>query len=149
MKTKVLHHSFVRFIPETVDEGVIYISMEYGTAQHCCVCGCGSLVVTPFSPTDWQLCFNGEAVTLSPSIGNWNFACQSHYWIRKGRIQWAGKWSEDEIEDGRKRDQINKGRHVAKPDSPIAEPPKEIKAAEKPARTGWQYLLDRVWNWLK
>ena len=149
MKTKVLHHSFVKFIPEVLDEGILYISMEYGTAMHRCACGCGNPVVTPFSPTDWQLYFNGEAISLSPSIGNWNFTCQSHYWIRQGQIQWAGKWSKDEIEKGRKRDQINKGRHVAKPDNPIAELPKVVEEVVKPTPSGWRYLLDRFWNWLK
>jgi hypothetical protein len=32
-------------------------------------------------------------VTLAPSIGNWNYACRSHYWIRKNQIQWAGSMS--------------------------------------------------------
>ena len=28
--------------------------------------------------------------TLDPSIGNWSFACRSHYFMRKGRVVWAG-----------------------------------------------------------
>ena len=39
-------------------------------------------VVIPFSPTDWQLAFDGERASLQPSISNWNFACRSHYWIK-------------------------------------------------------------------
>jgi len=34
-------------------------------------------VVTPLSPTGWSLIFDGETVSLYPSIGNWNFPCRS------------------------------------------------------------------------
>jgi len=61
------------------------------------VCGCNNEVVTPLSPTDWQLTFDGESVSLNPSIGNWSFKCKSHYWIVKDTIKMARKWSDDEI----------------------------------------------------
>lgn len=105
---KTLQHKFVEFIPDKIEEGVIYISVEYCTAIHKCVCGCGNEVVTPLSPTDWSIEFDGETISLSPSIGNWNFKCQSHYWIRKNKIKMARKWSKDEIEDGRNYDSKNK-----------------------------------------
>jgi hypothetical protein len=88
---KMLQHRFVEFMPETLEEGVLYVSMEYCTAIHNCVCGCGNKVVTPISPTDWQLQFNGKSVSLKPSIGNWSFDCQSHYWITNNKVSWAGK----------------------------------------------------------
>jgi len=40
-------HKFVEFIPEKIEEGVLYISIQYCTAIHNCVCGCGNEVVTP------------------------------------------------------------------------------------------------------
>jgi hypothetical protein len=90
---------------EQMDNGVIYISMEYSTAIHKCACGCGNEVVTPFSPTDWELIFDGT-VSLYPSIGNWSFPCQSHYWITKNRIKWAPKWTKKQIEEGRKQEKF-------------------------------------------
>lgn len=30
---------------------------------------------------------------LRPSVGNWSFPCQSHYWIDNGRVRWAGRMS--------------------------------------------------------
>ena len=105
---KHLQHKFVEFIPQNIEEGVLYISLEYCTAIHKCVCGCANEVVTPLSPTDWEITFNGETVSLSPSIGNWNFECQSHYWIIKNKIKMARRWSEMEIEKGRKNDDIIK-----------------------------------------
>jgi len=97
-KIAKLAHRFVEFIPEAVEEGVLYVSMEYATAIHKCCCGCGNEVVTPLSPVDWTLIYDGTAVTLHPSIGNWGFACQSHYWIRGDSVIWAGRWSKRRIE---------------------------------------------------
>jgi hypothetical protein len=110
---EALRHEFVEYIPDELEDGVIYVSMDYATAAHRCACGCGSEVITPFSPTDWRLTFDGETVSLKPSIGNWSFPCQSHYWIERGRIRWAPKWSREKIEAGRARDRRAKERHAA------------------------------------
>jgi len=69
-----------------------------------CACGCGNKVVTPITPADWQLFYDGDAVSLTPSIGNWGFPCRSHYWIDAGRIRWAGAWTSKQISAGRARD---------------------------------------------
>jgi hypothetical protein len=98
-----LEHRFVKVIPDQIEEGVLYISIEYATAIHKCVCGCKNDVVTPLSPTDWKLTYDGDTVSLYPSIGNWNFECNSHYWITNNRIKHARKWSTEEVELGRKR----------------------------------------------
>lgn len=107
---KIIDHKFVEFIPDLkeMQDGVIYISLEYDTAVHNCACGCGEQVVTPFSPTDWKLTYNGESVSLYPSIGNWEFNCRSHYWIKKGKILWAEDWSDKQIEANRYLDKKTK-----------------------------------------
>ena len=46
----------------------------------------------------------GETISLDPSIGNWNFRCQSHYWIRRNRAIWAPRWSRKEIDAARAHD---------------------------------------------
>lgn len=101
-----LNHKFVKTMPDNFEFGTIYISMEYATAIHLCICGCGQKVVTPFSPTDWRLIYDGRTVTLDPSIGNWSFACQSHYWITRSRVRMARKWTKSQIEQGRKEEQL-------------------------------------------
>ena len=93
----VLTHEFVELIPDDLKEGVIYVCVQYATVAHKCCCCCGKEVVTPLSPTDWKLMFDGKTITLDPSIGNWNFECQSHYWIRGNRVRWAPKWSQEMI----------------------------------------------------
>ena len=84
-----LKHEFVEFIPEDLEQGTLYISVRFKTGTHLCSCGCGNIVVTPLRLTDWKLIFDGKTVSLHPSIGNWSFPCQSHYWIRNNRIEWA------------------------------------------------------------
>lgn len=105
---RILSHEFVEFIPEQLQEGVLYVSMTYATAAHRCFCGCGREVVTPLSPTDWKLIFNGEAVSLWPSVGNWSFPCRSHYVIENNCVQWCGEMSQSAIEAGRARDRVLK-----------------------------------------
>lgn len=109
-KAHAISVEFVEFIPNELREGSLYVSMPYATAAHKCCCGCGHEVVTPLSPTDWTLIFNGETISLTPSIGNWNFPCKAHYWIKRNRIHWARAWSEEEIAAGRTRDAIRKKR---------------------------------------
>lgn len=97
MKNKMIKHVFVSDIPEMLEEGIIYISLKHNTALHKCAYGCGEEVVTPISPNDWKLTYDGRSVTLYPSIGNWNFKCRSHYWLREGKIIWAEDWSVERI----------------------------------------------------
>ncbi len=108
---QTLKHKFVEFIPDSLEDGVLYISIEYCTAIHKCVCGCGNEVVTPISPTDWNLSFNGRSVSLSPSIGNWNFKCKSHYWIINNKIIFARKWGNWKIDLERKMDSKRKKKY--------------------------------------
>lgn len=107
----VLRYEFVEFVPEEISQGVLYISIPYATAVHLCCCGCGHEVVTPLSPTDWSLIFDGTTVSLDPSIGNWSFECQSHYFIKRNRIEWWDKWSKERINNGRAFDKIRKDHY--------------------------------------
>lgn len=100
-----LKHEFVEFIPEQLDAGILYISLEYAVGAHLCFCGCRSKVVTPLHPTHWKLEFDGSTVSLWPSIGSWSLPCRSHYWIRHGQVEWAPTWSNKEIMFGTRNDQ--------------------------------------------
>ena len=82
-----LTHEFVDFIPDRPEPGVLYVSIRYATAVHLCACGCGNKAVTPLTPKDWKLTFDGESISLHPSVGNWGFPCRSHYWIRNDHAQ--------------------------------------------------------------
>ncbi|MFA6417249.1 MAG: DUF6527 family protein [Patescibacteria group bacterium] len=111
-----ISHKFVKNIPDKIEEGVVYISIEYATAIHKCFCGCGNEVVTPFSPTDWELIFNGKTISIYPSVGNWNFDCRSHYWITSNQVKWAPKWTKGQIERGVDSDRKNKKEYYSAKD---------------------------------
>jgi len=114
---ETLSHKFVDVIPEHLEQGVLYVSGSRRTAIHLCVCGCGNEVVTPISPTDWQLKFDGETISLSPSIGLWEFNCRSHYWITRSKIMHSGAWTDSQVQDGRKREKKRRDKfYDTKPD---------------------------------
>ena len=115
-------HEFVEFIPDDLKEGTIYISLKYCTVVHRCCCGCGREVVTPLSLTAWKLIFDGETVSLYPSIGSWNLPCQSHYFITKSKVIWARKWTKNQIERGRKREARAKDDYYAEKDRDLESP---------------------------
>lgn len=126
---RTLSHEFVEFIPEQLQEGVLYVSTAYATATHRCFCGCGREVVTPLSPTDWKLTFDGETVSLSPSIGNWSFPCKSHYWIEANKVQWCGEMSRKAIDAGQVRDRQLKAAYFGDERTPPGLKPAQVATA--------------------
>jgi len=114
---ETLRHVFVETLPDALEPAVIYVSLEYATAAHLCACGCGHEAVTPLSPTDWQIAYDGEtlsliggddAVSRAGSVGNWSFPCRSHYLIRRGRVQWRQPWTTEQVAAGRSGDRAAK-----------------------------------------
>lgn len=117
-----LRPEFVEHIPEELEAGVIYVSTTFATAIHSCCCGCGREVVTPLSPTDWAITYDGQSIWLDPSIGNWSFDCQSHYWIERSQVRWAPRWSRERIALGRAADRATKAAHYSATNELVAEP---------------------------
>jgi hypothetical protein len=70
--------------------------------------------VTPLSPAGWRLQKKGDMVSLYPSIGNWNYPCKSHYWIRSNQVQWAAALSKKQIQRVQKRDSADVDAYVRK-----------------------------------
>lgn len=128
---------FVVGIPPDPEPGVLYVSMEYATSVHLCPCGCGLKVVLPLNPAQWRLCYDGETISLSPSVGNWQYPCRSHYWIRHNQVHWAGAWSDAQIERGRRRDAADLERYHRGPRQT------EAKDAFPRELSGWWSRLKR------
>jgi Family of unknown function (DUF6527) len=139
VKQHALSHEFIEHFPEQLAEGTLYVSMQYATAAHKCCCGCGNDVYTPLSPTDWELIFDGRTISLHPSIGNWSFLCQSHYFITSDRVQWVRRWSSQEIAAGRASDKRAKQQchDAAKTTTTDRD---EERMREKPAKRWWRKL---------
>lgn len=89
MSAREMTHRFVRAMPDRLDPGILYVSLDYLTTSHLCACGCGEEVVLPLHPTKWRVTFDGHSVSMNPSIGSRALACRSHYWIDRGRVRWA------------------------------------------------------------
>lgn len=90
-KLNTITPRFVHFIPEETEEGILYISEEYKAVIHRCCCGCGHEVSTPIDSmfNGWTLTKNEGLVSLSPSIGNFQLPCNTHYFIRDNQIIWC------------------------------------------------------------
>lgn len=97
--------------PRMLEEGVLYISEECELAAHKCCCGCGEDVITPLRPARWRLDRNGGRVSLYPSIGNWRFACRSHYWIRDNRVIPSYALDDEEIADVIELDKVAREKY--------------------------------------
>lgn len=142
MKSSSIRHEFVDSIPEELEQGVLYITIRYRTAAHLCACGCGLKVVTPIKPKRWVLFFDGETVSLWPSIGRWQLPCRSHYVIENDRIRWARPWTNEGIESGRYQDELDVRTYFA---SRISESqmPDELEAAATRTRPN---PISRAWS---
>ena len=122
-------------IPTALPDGVLFVSVKYSTAAHNCCCGCGEKVVTPLKAGKWRLERHGEAVSLSPSIGNWSLACQSHYWIRKNQVEWSAALNAAQIAANRESD-----RRVLR----------DAQAHRARSERGfWERRWDAIKNWFK
>ena len=117
MRVSTVRTQFVEYIPSVREEGVLYVSTTFRTAVHNCACGCGNKVVTPIDPARWHFSWDGIDATLSPSVGNWVFPCQSHYLIQRGGVNWSTQWSEKQIRAGALRDREARTQQFAGPAS--------------------------------
>lgn len=104
MTIKELEPVFVESFPTPLHPGALYVSTRFSTAAHLCACGCGREVITPLSPAQWAVKFDG-AVSVWPSIGNWTFPCRSHYIIDRGRVRWSRDFTDREVRSNQASDQ--------------------------------------------
>ena len=79
----------VERIPHKLKQGILYVCLECQVAVHLCACGCGEKTVTPLEENEWNLTFDKNGLSLSPSIGNFNIPCKSHYFITNNKVRWG------------------------------------------------------------
>jgi hypothetical protein len=104
MRAERITPRFVEFVPDALEHGVVYIAIAYGAVIHACCCGCGEKVATPLGPAEWSLTYNGEEITLDPSIGNGALPCRSHYFITRNEVRWARPLSKAQTTAALQRD---------------------------------------------
>lgn len=92
----------------------LYWSKEYRMCGHLCACGCGDFIQLPVGPVDYTLTLGTSGPTLRPSVGNWDI-CDAHYLITDGEIQWAPKWTPEQIAAGRAMEDARRAAYYTKP----------------------------------
>ncbi len=90
--------------PSSPEPGIFYYSEDFRSSLHLCACGCGSHVVLPIKPAGWALAHTADGFSLSPSVGNREFECRSHYLLKRGQIIWLPPMSDGEAAASRARD---------------------------------------------
>ena len=104
MKTRAWTAVWVDDMPASLEPGNLYVSVKHRLTEHLCACGCGTEVSLPLGRSEWRIEYDGESVSVWPSIGNWRLPCRSHYIIEKGLTSWSLAWTEKEIQTGQALD---------------------------------------------
>ena len=142
---KRLTPCFVERMPSDLEDGILYIGIETGTILHRCACGCGHEVNTPLGRTDWSFTYDGETVSLWPSVGNWSFPCRSHYVVKNNKVEWASAWTDEEVEAGRRADRALKAKQYASPEARSRPEFAPAPTADAVPKLGWwERLLSRI-----
>lgn len=125
----------IHYMPKALEPGVLYASEEFGAAAHLCACGCGAKIRTPLGLTEWRLEESIEGPSLIPSVGNWQQPCRSHYWIWRGKVEWHGDWTEEQIQAGRRREHQRREMYFSE--------------REKQRRSQSRSIVQRIWGAIK
>lgn len=118
-------------MPKELEPGILYVSEEFGAAAHLCACGCGAKIRTPLGPTEWSFFESPNGPTLSPSIGNWQQPCRSHYIIRDGQVFWADSWTPEQVVAGRAAEELRRETYYNN---------------LHPQNNG---IFKKIWSWIK
>ena len=100
--------------PKELIPGILYVSDKFSTSAHLCPCGCGNRIIIPIGAMNWTLKVKRGKPSLYPSLGNWELPCRSHYWIRNGQIVWSDQWTDNEINAGRKAEELKRQNYYQK-----------------------------------
>ena len=99
---------WVEDMPQSMRSGTLYISIKHRLIEHVCACGCGEEISLPLGKSEWRIAYDGDSISVFPSVGNWRLPCKSHYVIRENKTIWCTRWTEKQILEGRKRDRAEK-----------------------------------------
>lgn len=85
----------VEELPDSLNRRSLYVAGEgphLWFAAFICPCGCGAAVQLSLMPEGrprWTLTEHDDGTaTLNPSIWRTK-GCRSHFWVRRGRIEWV------------------------------------------------------------
>jgi hypothetical protein len=116
-------------LPAQVGPYEFHYSRRFEMAAVACACGCGHRIMLNLLDQH-KVKIEGGLPTVSPSILVSDAPCLSHFFITRGKVDWAEKWSKKTV-DKVMQSQIR--RHVER----------DNKRKPKPT------FLHRCANWLK
>lgn len=97
MKIDKFKVEFVDRIPANLKNGILYVCINCNVIVHRCACGCGEKTITPIhSKYGWIMRYDGETITLRPSIGNFSIPCESHYYITENKVEWLERYQQND-----------------------------------------------------
>lgn len=101
MKTNKFKVEFVDKIPSNLKDGILYVCISCNVIVHRCACECGERTVTPIDKKyGWVMKYDGQAITLRPSIGNFSIPCRSHYYITDNNVEWLESYQQKNNKKG-------------------------------------------------
>ena len=84
-------------LPPQVGPYEFYYSRRFEMAALACACGCGHRVMLNLLDQH-HLVIEGEFPTVTPSILVSDAPCLSHFFIRRGQVEWAQQWSKKTVD---------------------------------------------------
>jgi hypothetical protein len=87
----------------------------------------------------------GDAISLYPSIGNWNFPCRSHCIIERGRIVEAPPSTDEEVAAGGASDRRAKARYYGATEAPVKAAIPTGHSEDRGGKSLWS-KIQRLWT---
>ena len=132
MSAYVYHIIVSESLPSHIEPFEFHYSRRFEMAALACPCGCGHRVMLNLLDQH-QLLIEEDLPTVVPSILVSDAPCVSHFFIRRGRVEWAQRWNEKTV-DRIMKSQVR--RHV------------EQDKKRKPKPSFLQRCTDWLTSWL-
>jgi hypothetical protein len=84
-------------LPPQVGPFEFHYSRRFEMAALACACGCGHRVMLNLLDQH-QLVIEGGLPTVTPSILVSDAPCLSHFFVRRGQVEWAQQWSKKTVD---------------------------------------------------
>lgn len=84
-------------LPPQVGPFELHYSRRFEMAALACACGCSHRVMLNLLDQH-HLVIEGGLPTVTPSILVSDAPCLSHFFIRRGRVEWAQQWSKKRVD---------------------------------------------------
>lgn len=88
-------------VPDHIDKTIFIVGSTPKWVIFDCPCDRGHRLSVPLMKSvspHWRLTRHGKTISLWPSISVTDGPCDSHFWLRKNRVEWA-RWVDYDYRD--------------------------------------------------